>query len=94
MKGVIATPSIVNELLSESTEKVFPLGPVPDTEYLLTSKRELSLGSKVLDSEYVDKINFIVVVPGFSEHEANKAKVTTKIAVIKTVFLLLILYLH
>ena len=61
--------------------------------YFVTSRRVLSLGSKVLltPSEDVDRISFIVVVPGFSAQETSKAINTT---MIKSAFDFLMFFLH
>ena len=58
---------------------VFPFGPVPLMVYFVTSSRVLSLGRSVLlvPSDDVDRISFIVVVPGFSEQETSNATKAT-----------------
>ena len=76
MKVVNIAPSISTELLSAFLVKVFPLGPVPLTVYLVTSSSVLSLGSSVLPPSHdsVDSSSLMVVVPGFSEQETRSRR--------------------
>ena len=75
MKVVNIAPSIETDELSVLLVKVLPFGPEPVIVYLVTSSSVLSDGSSVLLplSTSVERMSFIVVVPGFSEHDASNA---------------------
>ena len=91
--GPMTRPSILTELESVLFVKVLPLGPVPVIVYLVTSISELSAGTSVrlVLSASVERISFIVVVPGFSEHDARTAVRTTRISA-AVVFMILSMF--